>query len=435
MLALLAGLALASAPPPSALPGANVLILVIDTLRADARGTYGETTPTSPRLDALARESVVFERAWAPYTWTLPSFISYTTARSVRRHGWDYDIGQFDLYRTVDASVPTLAEVLRTNGYATEGRYANGHLHDSLGFGRGYQQWVKGSDADTVANAITDIKSWPTDGKPNLLYVHIMNCHTAWRPSLEAQKAVGVSFPVPTAGLDWTDWFKLPKEARPARAVEYRQQYEATVRDADTAMGRILDALNSSGEAGKTMVLLHSDHGEALGDHGIVGHNRSVFEEVARIPLVVKVPGAAPMRVKDRVGRLMDLPPTVLDVVGLASKAPAGWDGISIYRQPKPLLAVTERTPDAAFSIDGRAKLIVDRESGAFSYGFDLSTDPGEKARIKDPNHALLAPLVAAARAWYAETPKGTNNGEKPKVAAEEKGDIDAMLKELGYVE
>lgn len=435
MLALLAGIALAAAPSPAALPRANVLILVVDTLRADALGTYGEASPTSPRIDALARESLVFERAWTSYTWTLPSFISYTTSRSVRRHGWDYDIGQFDLYRTVEAAVPTLAEVLGANGYATEGRYANGHLHESLGFGKGFQQWVKGTDAETVAAAVTDIKGWAGDGKPNLLYVHIMNCHTAWRPSLEAQKALGVSFPVPTAGLDWMDWFKLPKEARPARALEYRQQYEAAVRDADTAIGKVLDALNASGEAGKTMVLFHSDHGEALGDHGFVGHNRSVFEEVARVPLLVKVPGAPPARVKDRVGRLIDLAPTVLDVVGLASKAPTGWEGVSMYRQPQPLLAVTERTPEVAFTLDGNAKLVVDRETGAFAYGFDLSKDPGEKARIKDPANPLMDPLVTAAKAWYAATPKGTNKGEKPDVKGEEKEDVNAMLKQLGYVD
>jgi arylsulfatase A-like enzyme len=435
MLALLAATALAGAPPVASLPRANVLILVVDTLRADALGTYGEPSPTSPRLDALARESVVYERAWSQYTWTLPSFISYTTSRFVRTHGWDYDIGQFDVYRTVEASVPTLAEVLSANGYATNGRYANGHLHESLGFGKGFQQWVKGTDAETIAAAEADLKRWSSDGKPNFLYVHVMNCHTAWRPSLAAQKALGTSFPVPSAGLDWMDWFKLPKEARPARALEYRQHYEAAVWDADASMGRVLDALKASGEAANTVVLFHSDHGEALGDHNFAGHNRSVFEEVARVPLMVKVPGAAPARVKDRVGRLLDIPPTVLDVVGLSSKAPAAWQGTSIYRQTGPVLAVSERTPEAAFTLDGTGKLVVDRDTGAFAYGFDLARDPGEKARIKDPAQPAMAALMAAAKEWYGRTPKGTNDGEKPKVEGEEKSEVNDMLKELGYIE
>ena len=98
MLFVLSSIALAAAPAQASLPRGNVLILVVDTLRADAMGTYGEKSPTTPRLDTFAKEAVVFDRAWTQYTWTLPSFISYTTSRFVRSHGWDYEIGQFDQY-------------------------------------------------------------------------------------------------------------------------------------------------------------------------------------------------------------------------------------------------------------------------------------------------------------------------------------------------
>ena len=435
MIVALLSSALAGPPAPASLPKGNVLILVVDTLRADAMGTYGEKSPTTPRMDAYAKDAVVFDKAWTQYTWTLPSVLSYTTSRFVRSHGWDYDIGQFDLYRTVDRSVPTLAEVLQAQGYATHGRYANGHLQESLGFGAGFQKWAKGKDAEVVQGALDDIKKWPTDGKPNLLYVHVMQCHTPWRPSPEAQKALGTPLSVPEKGLDWADWPKLSPDARPARAVELRTQYEAALWDADAAMGKILDALAASGEAKNTMVVFHSDHGEQLGDHQFAGHNRSVFEELAHVPLIVKVPGAKGERVKGRVGRLIDVPPSVLDVVGLADKAPKGWQGSSWYRQKDPPLAVVERTTDIAFTIDGVTKLVADRAGQTFSYGFDLGTDPGEKRRIKDATTAALAPLLTAANAWWKATPKGTNTGEKPKVSTEEKTEVNDLLKELGYVE
>lgn len=422
-------------PPPASLPKGNVLILVVDTLRADAMGTYGEPSPTTPRLDAFAKESVVFDRAWTQYTWTLPSVLSYTTSRFVRTHGWDYDIGQFDLYRMVDRSVPTLAEVLRQNGYATHGRYANGHLQESLGFGAGFDKWVKGKDEEVIGGAIEDIRRWSSDGKPNLLYVHVMQCHTPWRPSPAAQKALGTPLSVPEKGLDWGDWPKLPQEARPARAIELRTQYEAALWDADAGMGRILDALAASGEAKNTMVLFHSDHGEQLGDHNFAGHNRSVFEELAHVPLMVRVPGAAPARVSGRMGRLMDIPPTVLDVVGLAGKAPGGWQGSSWYRQTTPPLAVVERTGDIAFSVDGVTKLVQDRTQQLFAYGFDLKADPGEKRRLKDATQPALAALQRLATDWWASTPKGTNTGAKPKVTEAEKTEVNDLLKEPGYVE
>ncbi len=435
MILLAAALALAAAPPQASLPKGNVLVLVVDTLRADAMGLYGEKSPTTPRMDAFAKDAVVFDRAWTQYTWTLPSFISYTTSRFVRTHGWDYDIGQFDLYKMVDISVPTLAEVLRANGYATHGRFANGHLNDSLGFGKGFDKWVRGSDEAVLSGAIEQIQGWAKDGKPNFLYVHVMQCHTPWRPSAAAQKALGTPLTVPEKGFDAADWPKLSKEARPARAVELRTHYEAALHDADAGMGRVLDALNASGEAKNTMVIFHSDHGEQLGDHSFAGHNRSVFEELAHVPLLVKVPGSKPARVSDRVGRLMDIPPSVLDVVGLAAKAPARWEGTSWYRQVQPPLAVVERTTDIAFSLDGRTKLVQDRAKATFLYGFDLLTDPGEKARIKDPTVPGLASLETAAKAWWAKTPKGTNIGEKPKVSAEEESEVRELLKELGYEE
>ena len=435
MLTLLVATALAAPPPAASAPKANVLILVVDTLRADVLGTYGEPSPTSPRIDALAKQSLVFDRAWTQYTWTLPSFISYTTSRFARTHGWDYDIGQFDKYQTVDASVPTLAEVLQANGYATSGRYANRHLHEALGFGKGFDKWVRGTDDATVSGAIADIKGWKADGKPNLLYVHVMNCHTPWRPSPTAQSALGTPITVPEAGLDWNDWPKLAADLRPARATQLRTQYEAAVHDADAEMGQILDALEASGEAGNTMVLFHSDHGEALGDHGQAGHNRGVFEELAHVPLFVKVPGAKPGRVADRMGRLLDIPPTVLDVVGLAGKQPPAWQGSSIYRQTEGPLAVVERGTDIAFSLDGKLKLLATRATGAFAFAFDLLKDPAEKARMKDATATPLAAIQKAAQTWYAATPQGVNHGTAPKVESKEREDVNAALKELGYME
>lgn len=435
MLPVLIHLAFAAPPLPASLPRGNVLILVVDTLRADAMGVYGERSPTTPRLDAFGKESVVFDRAWTQYTWTLPAVLSYTTSQFVRTHGWDYDIGQFDLYRVVDASVPTLAEVLKANGYATEGRYANGHLQESLGFGRGFDTWSKGTDEGVISAAIDDIKGWATDGKPNLLYVHVMQCHTPWRPSAGAQKALGTPLSVPAKGLDWSDWPKLAEDARPARAIELRTQYEAALWDADAGMGRVLDALAASGEARNTMVLFHSDHGEQLGDHNFAGHNRSVFEELARVPLMVRVPGSKPARVTDRMGRLLDIPPTVLDVVGLAAKQPSAWQGSSWYRQTKPPLAVVERTTDIGFSLDGITKVIHNRATGTFSFGFHLPSDPGEKIRLKVATLPAIAALESSVMEWYFTTPKGSNQGEKPNVDAGGKQEVNDLLKELGYIE
>lgn len=413
----------------------NVLVILLDTLRAEALTVYGEKKPTSPNIARLAEHALVYDHAWTQYTWTLPSFVSYTTSQYARTHGWDYEIGKFGTYRTVASTVPTVAQQLSTAGWTTAGFYANGHLRSSLGFGEGFQTWKKGTDADVLKWGLNSIGKWASTPGPDLTYVHFMFNHAALKPTQAAQDAIGVDLDYdPAVGMSPKDWFQAPKEQKDAKKQALRDAYLAATWDADIAVGALMAAVQATGMADRTAIVLHADHGELIGEHILWGHNESVYEEVAHVPLIVSVPGIPAARVANRVGQLVDLAPTLLELAGRQDLVPPTWQGVSLLRDSPGRLAVTERLDQIAFTTDGRLKLILDRKTGSFLKAFDLSTDPGEMRSLAESSPGVGA-LLTQARDWLTKVPSGTNTGIAPVETAEEQQSIDAMLKELGYQE
>ncbi|MFN7142699.1 MAG: sulfatase, partial [Myxococcota bacterium] len=370
-----AGLLVSTAEGASARP--NFLVIVVDTLRADALGAYGQKLPTTPNLDALAKKSVVFDRAWTQYTWTLPSYVTYMSSRFARTHGGDFAMGKLSTYEVLDDRAPMLAQVLRENGYATAGHYANEHIRADLGMSRGFSTWVKGADVGVTRAAIADIGRWKDDGKPNFLYAHFMAPHEPLVPSADSLKVMGSTLTVdPSKGVAYDRYVKAPEAEKAAIREELRLAYLACVRDADANIGRILATLEASGEAQNTVVVFFSDHGELLGEHDAWGHTSHVWEELTHVPLMVSVPGVAPRRVTDRVGRLVDIAPMVTRLASV--KAPAQWQGQDLLGPGPAAIGVSERDARVVFSTDARTKITEDREKGTFFQAVDLGSDPDE---------------------------------------------------------
>ncbi|MDP2304679.1 MAG: sulfatase [Pseudomonadota bacterium] len=414
-------------PAPRGTP--NVLVIVIDTLRADALGTYGQKRPTSPNIDKLAEQSVVWETAWTQYTWTLPSFVSYMTSSWARTHGWDYAMGKLDTYKMLDAKIPTIAEVFSSAGYKTDGHYANMHLKAELGFGRGFDTWKLAPEPATVRDSIASIGTWKDDGKPNFLYVHLMAPHVALLPTPEAQAAVGVSVTYePKKGLNYDHIVSAPPELKEARKQEMLDAYHACVWSGDQEVGQILAAVDAAG-ADDTIVAFWSDHGEMLGEHNHVGHNQYVWQEVVTVPLLIKAPGLEPRRETKRVGRLIDAAPTLLELAGL--HVPDMWQGQSLFTGEQPIVG-TERDGLAAFTRGG-FKTVEDRAKEKFMYAHDLAADPTELTQIKDPILPKIAALVRDAAAWRQQVPKGVNTGEGLDLTADEHAETVKQLEALGY--
>ena len=290
-------------------PGLSVLLVSIDTLRADALGAYGNARARTPWIDRLAREGVRFDAAHAHNVVTLPSHVNMLTGRLPFEHGVRDNNG----FR-VPKDTQTLADLLKPHGYRSGGFVSAFVLDERFGLASGFDRWdsrVAGGEwsrgfviperpgSATVAEALR----WLASGSgPSFAFVHLYEPHAPYQPP-------------------------------PAFAAGQEHAYYGEVAAADAALEPLLRPLLEQGRSGRTLVILTSDHGESLGEHGESTHGVFAYEATLRVPLVVYAPALFPPRVVAEPVRHVDLVPTVLDVLGLP--VPEGLPGRSLL----PLLA------------------------------------------------------------------------------------------------
>ena len=303
----------------AALERPNLVLIVVDTLRADWTTPYGFERDTSPELNAWARGGVLFERVRAQSSWTKISMASLMTSLWPRSHG---------ITQAQDGlaeSAVTLAEVLRDAGYATYGVQTNGWLHQSFGFHQGFDRYMfpKGGGhprlgqpslwphADRVYEEAVRLLDAHDRERPFFLYLHFMDVH---------EYAAPPSFK--TFGTD------------------SRGAYLAAVRWVDDAVRRIREKLTAAGYLEQTVLVFAADHGETFGEHGVHGHARNVLTPVVWVPLVLRFPfRVEPVRIATQV-RNVDIAPTLLDLAGIP--ASGNFEGASLM----PLLTGAATEPD-----------------------------------------------------------------------------------------
>lgn len=321
----------------------DVLLVLIDTLRADALGAWGNGPEATPALDALARDGVVFEQFVTAAAWTRPSVATLLTGLHPSTHTCQAKDA------ALPAAVETLAEVLQKNGYATGGFPNNPNVSGALGFGQGFDWYVyrptfpfgarestygltlytalrqAWSRATTVRRPehhyrpaealLPEVRAWIDDqgGARWFAFVHLMEPHDPYFAHPYDGTAVG--------RLD---------APGPERVDELRARYAGEVRHVDAELGRFLDGLRADGRYDDLLIVVTSDHGEELGEHGGYWHGHTLYDEQVRVPLIVKLPGNA--RAGTRVPwqvRQVDVAPTVAQ---LAEVAPSpSWQGQELF--------------------------------------------------------------------------------------------------------
>lgn len=323
-----------------ATPRPNVLLVVIDTLRKDHLGLYGYGKPTSPRLDALARESVVFDRCVAASSWTEPSTASLLSGLYPARHGCHE-------YAAVPDDALMLAEVLKEAGYRTLGLSGNPNASPLFGFKQGFDRfWLRGDDAAREYPDVSEIideaeKLLASDDEaPLFLYLHLMNVHgpylspPGWRERFLEPPASDFAFRNPL----WMDIMRRTMLERradvtPAHLRDLAARYDGAIAWTDEVVGRFLAGRRAQRGYERDLVIVTSDHGEELFDHGGFGHGQTLHGEVVDVPLVVRRPGGtgAGSRVDAPVS-LVDLPATILELAGLLPEPARGrfGDGLSL---------------------------------------------------------------------------------------------------------
>jgi arylsulfatase A-like enzyme len=321
----------------------NVIVYVIDTLRADHVGCYGYGRPTTPRIDEFARSAVRFNRAVAQSSWTLPSAASILTGLEPRHHG------AIDPDHAIRPDVATLAETLAAGGWNTAAFVTNYLGSGVFGLARGFQTYrfyrEQGAQRRAVYlrsdAAVRRVERWLTRGPspPFFLYVHVTDPHFPYVPPSRTAKPFLAS-PLPRTAVDaltarvralhngQDEWGTRPAPVSGADIELLHNLYDGEIRFADEYFGKLLDALARRGLLDDSVVVLTSDHGEEFLEHGGVGHGQTLHGEVLNVPMLLRLPGgAAGGTSSDRLVQQVDVLPTILDAVGLT--VPAGLDGSS----------------------------------------------------------------------------------------------------------
>lgn len=420
--AILAGLAVGvrqyrqQNPAPGDL---NVVLITLDTLRADHLGAYGATHVRTPNLDKFAGQGVVFDQVMTTAPLTLPAHSSIMTGHVPPRHGVRDNGGFF-----LDPSQVTLAEVLTERGYQTSATVGAFVLDSKWGLDQGFGTYQDDFD-------LTNVKA--------------MSLASVKRPGNE----------VVDLALKWLDgvgdkqfftWLHLydphaPYESPEPYRSEYRgHPYRGAIAFTDAQVGRVLDYLDQKDLAKNTVVIITADHGEGLGEHGEETHGFFVYQSSMRVPLMVRAPvrDVAPGRVAQPV-RSVDIMPTVLDLLGIAE--PAGLDGRSL----RPLMSgATKEMPlegygEAMYPLHhyGWSDLVAFRSERYKLIAaprpelYDLEQDPNELVNLFDQRRtvadAMLRELRSRQAGWKQDAP-----------AAKETEEVDpetrARLAALGYV-
>jgi len=451
-LALLTGLALTACAETPPRPPPNVLIVVLDTLRADRLGAYGSQRRITPFLDELASRGTVFANAYSTSSWTMPAVASLFTSRYQSQHRIEGLNGQL-----AEREV-TLAEKLDASGYLSAGFSANILVDIGLGYGQGFTPWrtfnvagegprrrpsVRAGIVCKAALRWLDARLGRPE-EPIFLYLQYMDPHIPYDPPESIRRRF------------------LPLRATPEMAVEANRKlrtyrfaaisdrefeileslYDGEVAHLDGELRQLFGDLEQRDFLENAIVIVTSDHGEEFREHDRLQHGHALYEESVRVPLIVLAPGIGDGRVVEQPVSLLDLAPTILDLARLPSEP--HFEGRSLRPlleadgDPERAAVVLELAAkgDASDSrvhglglIRGSAKLLVDTSGRASIY--DLAADPGEK-RPLDPRSSetgveLLATLerVRSAMAQRASEPTAGPGRSEEEME---------RLRELGYL-
>jgi arylsulfatase A-like enzyme len=451
---------------PRAPAAHNVIFILVDTLRADHLAPYGYRRDTSPNLDALGRESLLFLAARSQSSCTFPSVNSILTSRAAPAF-----LGQPGGAMGLPAGIPGLAEILRARGFHTAAvsaspivRASPGRFNPGGGFGRGFdtfQEECVWKPADCVTGQA--LPHLERDPRPLFLYLHYLDPHGPYAPPAGYRRRFALGHPDKQFVRDGDPnpiarWLHEhgPDPGLTAADVSFLADlYDDKISFFDSQLGRLLAGLRATGLLDDAIVVFAADHGEEFLEHGDVKHCRNLFDTTIRTPLLLRVPGARPRAVAEAVENL-DIVPTLLDLLGGAgggSGSPGSAGGPGSPRGPslpgggagfrfegRSLRPAVEGRPLAPgwqwaaqgplrSVCDGRLKLVHDLGSRRFAL-YDLAADPGETRDVLAERRRDFQRLREALSGWLART-EGRPSGERVRRAEE----ADRRLRALGYLD
>lgn len=443
-----------SAPVSAAAARPSAIVLVtVDTLRADRVSFDGYRLPTTPFLDRLAGEGVVFERAYGTSSWTPPTMASIFTGVPPMTHGVvSGEIVENSALRQpiLPESLATIAELVGRSGFRTLGVASNRHLATDLGFGQGFDRYFD-PPSFVPAQVVNDKarmllseeygtewrRTWRS--RPLFLWLHYFDPHDPYVPfdpwiaahAPEAD-ARGPRSPARLVMRDLRRRFPNP-DAALAEAI--RPFYDSEIRRTDQLLESLWKELAADGNV---LFIFTSDHGEEIADHGGLGHSQSLYDELTRTPLFFWWPRGIPagVRIAQPVSAL-DILPTILELLG--ESAPPGlagrslvplWRGTAGAERRPVFLELAPPKPLLWAVVDGDRKLIVDPTSPTAFELYDWKVDPREQENLAAQLPGEVERLRGLLRAWARQNPRAPDQRTRDRLDENLRRELEA----LGYL-
>ncbi len=450
----------------------NIILITLDTVRADHLSVYGYERDTTPNLRRFAAESTLYRHAISAANWTAPSHASIFTGMYTLRHGVRYDVPDNRLGTLPDA-VPTLAEALAHQGYRTAGLVANyEYLSDSLGFGRGFDvyrlampwmvfeqslypsalRWMRRRLLPRIEEDIVYLNSERmtaealrildrlSSRQPFFLFLNYMDAHWPYAPP----EPFLSRFAKPSRQRSNQEYYDLARAVdggeRVVTEAERRDlvgAYDGGIAYMDDRLGILFDALRRAGVYDRALIIVTSDHGEAFGEKSLLEHGKSLYQDEVHVPLLIKYPGQRePAEVSAMVSGV-DLFPTVTEAVG--AQAGPYLAGLPLQRgsgpSARPVFAESYLGPGMDAPRVRRTQRAIFRDSWKVTLSteggpelYNLAADAGENSNVIREQPGVAAQMEAALSAWQGNlAPVGASSG-LDKATLE-------RLKSLGYVQ
>lgn len=429
----------------------NIVLIVIDTVRADHVGCYGYERNTTPNIDALARHALVFKNATSAASWTTPSVAALLSSQ------YPSTMGIHEKPAKLNTDYPLLAEVLKKHGYRTHGIVSFSYLSNRLGFGRGFDEYDERSHRGhggivsplVTTKALKFLKSGPT--QPFFLFVHNFDPHYSYIQHEQYNYCPGYQGKIKSGQR-----IDILRDMRPSMSAEdihyIVSLFDSELAYTDMFIAKILQELKRQDLYDDAIIVITADHGDEFMERGWIGHTATLYQELIHVPLIIKLPTNRPGVVEARVG-LIDVMPTLLSYLGLEAPenlegraldlaAPENIGGAPVFSQAKKRMKSIyywqRPGPDRVLAkrsviMDGR-KLIYNEATGDKEL-YDLRVDPAEQVNRYEEDKTVASRLEALLNEWISRTQQ-KGSPQDPEQDENELFDPEQIkkLKSLGYM-
>jgi arylsulfatase A-like enzyme len=456
VIAVVVGCGESTTPFPASTVAPDVILVTLDTTRADHLGVYGYPRDISPSIDRFAANSVTFSRAWASGAWTLPTHASILTGKHSSRHGARFDVSASDVSlsavlegdffakhkaRRLPEAEVTLAELLSERGYTTAAFTGGPWLAAPFGLMQGYEvadaavTGVVGRSAAELTDRMIEWMATVPRDRPLHALINYFDPHSPYEPPPGYDDLPGAKVVLdPNQNEIFVNGGRVLDESQRLAIVD---RYDGEIRFMDHHLGRLMDALRDAGRYDDSLIIVVGDHGELIGEHGLLGHGRWLYEPVVRVPLLVHYPGGRNAgSVETAMVSQVDLLAMIVSELGFTltgevDSVPIGMREhvlAEAFRDPFSVNTYGDRYDRDLVAVLRWPGKLIKSDTGVREV-YDLSRDPNETdaaagAAISDDLERALAQALDALGPRRETTPPSDVSPQ-----------VQQNLRELGYID